>query len=117
MTIAEYRRSLVAGRYADAKLDYAPQRSDWFVLSGTVGEEMFYERITFSCDGRSIHGWLMVYPRAERVFYDAIVEEIHRSYRHDPAGNGRCGELKSEGSRAPKRGGKPEAAAIDTMQF
>ena len=117
MTIADYRSSLIAGRYADAKFDYAPQRSNWFVLSGTLGAEMFYERITFSCDGRSIHGWLMVYPRAERVFYDAIVEEIHRSYRHDPAGNGRCGELKSEGSRAPKRGGKPEAAAIDAMQY
>ena len=117
MTIAEYRRSLVAGRYADAKFDYTPERSNWFVLSGTLGAEMFYERITFSCDGRSIHGWLMVYPRAERVFYDAIVEEIHRSYRHDPVGNGRCGELKSEGVRAPRRGGKPEAAAIDTMQY
>ena len=29
-------------------LDYAPQRENWFVLSGTIGQEMFYERVSFS---------------------------------------------------------------------
>ena len=91
-TLPEYRQSLMSGRYADASFDYVPQRSNWFVLSGTVGEEMFYERVTLSCDRRSIHGWVLVYPRAERAFYDAIGAEIRTSYR-DP--NARCGDLKS----------------------
>jgi curved DNA-binding protein CbpA len=81
-TLAQYRRSLIAKRYADARFDYAPQRHNWFVLSGTVGEEMFYERVTYSCDGRSIHSWLLAYPIAERLFFDAIVEEMHRTYRY-----------------------------------
>jgi hypothetical protein len=71
-TVAEYRRSLVAERYADATFHYTPQRDNWFVFSGSVGEEMFYERITFSCDQRSIHGWLLVYPISERSSFDVI---------------------------------------------
>ena len=43
---------------------------------------MFYERVSFSCDRRSVHGWLLTYPIAERQFYDAIVEDMHRSYRY-----------------------------------
>jgi hypothetical protein len=53
---------------------------------------MFYERVTLSCDGRSIHGWLLVYPIAERSLFDAIGEEIHRTYRYDIGANARCGQ-------------------------
>ena len=91
-TLTQYRRSLIARRYPDATFDYAPQRHNWFVLSGRVGEEMFYERVTLSCDGRSIHGWLLVYPIAERSLFDAIGEEIHRTYRYDIGANARCGQ-------------------------
>ena len=95
-TVIEYRRSLMTGRYADARFDYTPQRSHWFVLSGTVGEEMFYERVTFSCDHRTIHRWLLLYPLAERAFFDEIVGEIHRSYRHDLGSSTRCGGPQPE---------------------
>jgi hypothetical protein len=105
-TLTEYRRTLIAKRYADAKLDYTPQRQHWFVLSGRVAEEMFYERITFSCDRRSIHGWLLVYPLAERSFFDAIVEEIHRSYRYDAGRNGRCGEADPSRTQPAREGKK-----------
>jgi curved DNA-binding protein CbpA len=105
-TIAEYRRSLIAQRYADARFDYTPQRQDWFVLSGSVAQEMFYERVTFSCNRRSIHGWVLVYPLAERSYFDAIVEEIHRSYRYTA---GRCGESEPSAPR-PTRDGKSRPA-------
>jgi curved DNA-binding protein CbpA len=82
ITLTEYRRLLMERRYAGAKIDYTLQQGNWFVLSGTAGEETFYERITFSCDNRSIHGWLLVYPMRERPFYGSIVEEIDRSYRY-----------------------------------
>lgn len=67
-TPSKYRAALLARRYAGAALDYAPQREHWFVLSGTLGAEMFYERVSFSCDRRSVHGWLLTYPVAERQF-------------------------------------------------
>jgi hypothetical protein len=60
---------------------------------------MFYERVTFSCDGRSIHGWRLTYPVADRAFYDRIIEEIHRSYRHGNSSGGRCSEAKRETTR------------------
>jgi curved DNA-binding protein CbpA len=104
-TISEYRRSLIATRYADAKFDYAPQRQSWFVLSGSVAEEMFYERVTFSCDRRSLHGWLLVYPLAERSYFDAIVEEMHRSYRHVAGSDAPCGEIEAPRGK-PAREGK-----------
>ena len=89
---SKYRASLLAKRYAGASLDYAPQRENWFVLSGTLGQEMFYERVSFSCDRRSFHGWLITYPVVERQFYDAVVEEMHRTYRYGKAAGWRCGD-------------------------
>jgi DnaJ-domain-containing protein 1 len=103
-TVAQYRRSLIAERYADATFDYTPQRDNWFVLSGSVGGEMFYERITFSCDQRSIHGWLLVYPIAERSSFDRIVEEMHRGYHYDAGTSGRCGKPGPERMHAPSTG-------------
>ena len=91
-TLPEYRQSLMAERYADAEFDYTPQRRNWFALSGTVRDEMFYERVTVACDRQSIHGWVLVYPRANRAFYDAIGAEIRASYRD---ANARCSNLKS----------------------
>jgi hypothetical protein len=91
MALSKYRASLLAQRYAGASLDYAPQREHWFVLSGSLGAEMFYERVSFSCDRRSYHGWLITYPVVERQYYDAIVEEIHRSYRYGKQAGWRCG--------------------------
>ena len=89
-SIGAYRHSLIAGRFAGATFDYAPQRENWFVLSGIIGDEMFYERVTFSCDRQSVHHWLLVYPVAERAFFDAVVEEIHRSYRYDLKQRAHC---------------------------
>jgi hypothetical protein len=63
-------------------LGYTPQRGTWFVLSGVLGTDMFYERVTFSCGGQALHGWKLVYPLSERAIYDRIVEEVHRRYRH-----------------------------------
>ena len=62
-------------------------------MSGTLGQEMFYERVSFSCDRRSFHGWLITYPVLERQFYDAVVEEMHRTYRY---GRRRDGDAASQ---------------------
>jgi len=86
-TPAQHRRSLMEGAYKGAQFDYTPLRGTWFVLSGTLGAEMFYQRVTFACG--SFHTWKLVYPLSERTTYDRIVEEMHRRYRHD-GGGGRC---------------------------
>ncbi len=86
-SIEAYRRQLIAESFSEAKFDYVPVRKTWFVLSGRQGDEMFYLRITFACDGRTLHGWGLTYPMAERNVYDRIVEDIHRSYKYQ---NGAC---------------------------
>ena len=92
ITVAKHRQSLVEAHYKGATFDYAPQRRTWFVLSGTVGDKIFYQRVTFACDRRAFHGWKLVYPVAERTFYDGIVEAVHRRYRHGNGAGGRCEE-------------------------
>jgi|SRR5262245_8289225 len=89
--VTEYRHLLMMGRYADATFDYAPQAGDGFVLAGKVGEEVFYEHVTYSCDHRTIHRWLVLYPLAERAYFDEIVEKMLESYRYDLGARAHCG--------------------------
>jgi len=91
VTPTKYRRSLIEGRYAGVNLDHAPQRRLWFVLSGTRGDTVFYERVDFSCNTKAIHGWQMIYPSSERTLYDLVVDEIQRNYAHVGRGGTRCG--------------------------
>ncbi len=109
--LADHRNALLAG-YAGASLHYTPKGAYWFVLSGTRGEEIFYHRVTLSCDRKALHGWEVVFPAAERPVYEVIVNAMHRSYRHRNGPGARCGEPRREkaqpagaaaGSPAPMR--------------
>ncbi len=88
MSLRDYRSLVLQQSYPGAVIDYAPMRGNWFVLSGTRDGVMFYERVTFTCGGRRINSWAMLYPAAERRLYDRIVEQVARSYR---AGEANCG--------------------------
>jgi hypothetical protein len=81
MTLQAYREFVKKQSYPDASIDYAPVRDTWFVLSGIRNGTMFYERVTFTCGGRLINSWAMLYPADERKVYDRIVERVARSYR------------------------------------
>ena len=66
MNLRDYRSLVLQQSYAGADIDYAPVSGSWFVLSGTRDGVMFYERVTFTCGGRRINSWAMLYPAAER---------------------------------------------------
>lgn len=89
-SIEAYRNFLLHENYAGAQIDYAPMRSRWFVLSGTIGDREFYERVSFTCGGKLINSWAMVYPSAERRFYNRIVEAVARSYTPGAGKSGEC---------------------------
>src|SRR5262245_46594088 len=91
VTIAKYRRLLMDKRYAGVTLDHTPQSKYWFVLSGSREDKVYYEQVTFSCDGRSIHGWQMIYPLSERTVYDLVADEVHRNYVRISRPGARCG--------------------------
>lgn len=85
-----YRRFLLEQNYTGARLDYERRKDRWFVISGTRGDTMFYERVTFVCGGRLINSWAMLYPVAERRLYDPIVERVARSYSPGAGQTGNC---------------------------
>jgi curved DNA-binding protein CbpA len=84
-TLRAFRRALLRKRYAGASFESTPLRAHWFALSGTRGENAFFERVTFSCDRRSMHGWQMVYPKSARATYDELARQV---LRNEPHGNG-----------------------------
>lgn len=92
-TLMEYRAQLLAENYSGADLDYTPVKKRSFIVSGTQGEMHFYERVNFTCGGRLINSWALLYPVSERHIYDRIVEAIARTYTPGAGASGRCDEL------------------------
>jgi len=86
----EYRSYILEQNYAGATIDYAPVKRRWFVLSGERNGTMFYERVSFTCGGRIINSWAMLYPSAERRFYDRVVEAVARTYSPGAGVDGSC---------------------------
>ena len=89
-TLAEYREQLLSENYQGADIDYAPVRKRYFVLSGTRGDMHFYERVSFTCVGKLINSWALLYPVSERKTYDRIVEAIARTYSPGAGRSGEC---------------------------
>lgn len=89
-TLGEYRQFLLDEQYSGAVIDYAPVRERWFVLSGVKGEEMFYQRVSFTCGGKLINSWAMLYPAAERKLYDRVVEAVAKSFTPGAGRTGAC---------------------------
>lgn len=87
-SLRAYRDFVLSETYPGAVVDYAPVRDTWFVVSGTRNGNIFYQRVNFSCDGRVIKSWALLYPAAERAVYDRVVEQVARTFR---AGDGNCG--------------------------
>jgi hypothetical protein len=102
--LAERRRALMQGRYAGASFDGTALTEAGFVLSGTLGAEVFYEHVAAACDGRSMIGWQVVYPLSERAVYARLVEEMRSGYSLGGAQGARCGETRSRVTDAKRDG-------------
>lgn len=89
-SLAEYRDFLMTDQFAGAAIDYAPVRRKWFVLSGVRNGEIFYQRVSFTCGGRLINSWAMLYPESERKTYDRVVEAVARTYMPGAGRTGAC---------------------------
>lgn len=89
-TLEAYRSFLLQENYPGASIDYAPVHKRWFVLSGTIGDREFYERVSFTCGGKLINSWAMIYPKAENRFYDRVLEAVARTYTPGAGRSGNC---------------------------
>lgn len=89
-SLEDYRQFLISDQYANAKIDYAPVKARWFVLSGDRNGETFYQRVSFTCGGKLINSWAMLYPTSERKTYDRVVEAVARTYTPGAGRTGSC---------------------------
>ena len=62
-------------------MDYAPRGATWFVLSGENERNVFYEKVIFSCSGRIINSFALIYPTESKRDFDPIVEGIEKTFR------------------------------------
>lgn len=89
-SLKDYRQFLLSEQYAGADIDYAPVKRSWFVLSGEQAGQIFYQRVTFTCQGKLINSWAMLYPAAERKIYDRLVEAVARTFTPGEGRTGAC---------------------------
>ena len=80
-SLRDYRKHVLQSSYAGSDIDYAPVRRSWFVLSGTREGTEFYERVSFTCSNSRITSWAMLYPYAQRNYYNRVLEQIPRTFR------------------------------------
>jgi hypothetical protein len=60
---------------------YKASGNNWFVISGTKGNDIFYERHLLSHSGQMTEGFSMAYPAAAKQIYDPIVARMAKSFR------------------------------------
>ncbi|NOT70733.1 MAG: hypothetical protein HOP09_05395 [Hyphomicrobium sp.] len=89
-SLQDYRQFLLDQQYPGAAIDYDVIKQRWFVLSGTRNGEIFYQRVSFTCGGKLINSWAMLYPESERKTYDAVLTAIARTYTPGAGKTGAC---------------------------
>ena len=86
-TVATYQNLVARKSYAAYQIHYRPRGNTWFVLSGEGDGKIFYEKVVFSCGGRLINSFALIYPAADRQTFDPIVERVEDTFR---AGTAAC---------------------------
>ena len=87
-SIQSYMNFIRTESYSGYNVDYAPRGQTWFVLSGENDQNVFYEKVMFSCSGRLISSFALIYPVARKAMFDPVVTGIEKTFK--PATN--CGQ-------------------------
>ena len=94
-TAATYQAFIAQQSYGAYEISYRRLGSNWFVLSGEGNGKTFYEKVMFSCGGRFINSFAMVYPTAERNIFVPIIEHIEDTFRPGTSCEQRVGREKT----------------------
>jgi hypothetical protein len=78
---ASYQQYIARQSYGDYQITYRRSGSSWFVLSGEGKGRTFYEKVMFSCTGRLINSFAMIYPSDQRAVFDPVIERIENTFR------------------------------------
>jgi hypothetical protein len=80
-TPRSYQTYVAQNSYANYRISYRPVGGSWFALSGEGDGKIFYEKAMFSCAGRLINSFAVIYPSAQRHVFDLVVERVEDSFR------------------------------------
>jgi hypothetical protein len=79
-TPSGFKRWLLANAGGYDELTYRPRGRSWFVLSGYRGQDIYYEKVMFSCVGRVVNVFAITYPAIKRDLYDPVVEQMENTF-------------------------------------
>jgi hypothetical protein len=57
-----------------------PRGRSWFVLSGYPGDDIYYEKVIFSCGGQVVNV-MRLYPTEQWDLYDPVVERMEDTFK------------------------------------
>ena len=77
--IATVRRELLKQRYALADLSEDTMSARSLTVAGTLADERFHQRVLLSCGGRERLSWTIIYPLAEKIFFEKVSQQIFGS--------------------------------------
>lgn len=80
-TPAQYRKVILDEFGGYDRMDYSPTGQTWFVLSGFRGENIYYQKVMFSCSGKIINALSVTFPTAEKPSYERLVEIIEDHFK------------------------------------
>ena len=80
-TPTEFKRWLLANTGGYDQMTYVPRGRSWFVISGYRGDDIYYEKVMFSCAGSVVNVFAITYPQGLRHEYDRVVERMENSFR------------------------------------
>lgn len=78
--LAKYRAFVLKNLAPGAAVTYQANGGDWFVVSGTRGADIFYERHLLSHGGEMTEDFVISYPAAAKPIYDPIVARMAKSF-------------------------------------
>lgn len=79
--LAEFQDFTLKNLDVGQAVAYKASGNNWFVISGTKGDSIFYERHLLSHGGQMTEGFSMSYPAAAKQTYDPVVARMAKSFR------------------------------------
>lgn len=95
-TPQEYRETIVKEFTGYDRITYGPKGQTWFVLSGFRGNDIYYQKVMFSCRGNIINALSVTFPAEEKPRYAPIIERIEDNFRTMSSSG--CDEMEIAGN-------------------
>lgn len=80
-SLADYQSFIEQNIASGSTITYRARGGNWFVISGTRGADIFYERHALTHHGEMTEDFVITYPAVLRKIYDPIAARMAKSFR------------------------------------